>query len=36
MQACCDNEDMYSTDDGETIYPELCDCICHHVSEEDL
>lgn len=36
MHSCCDDVDMVWDDDGNFIYPEACDCICHHVSEDDL
>lgn len=36
MTPCCDNEDLTHTDaEGERIYPELCDCICHTRDDED-
>ncbi len=32
---CCQYGDMVETDeDGEAIYPDLCDCICHVNDEE--
>lgn len=31
---CCEYGDNYiETDDGDLIYPDLCECICH--TEDD-
>lgn len=32
---CCEYGNMMTeTDDGDDIYPDLCDCVCH--TEEDF
>lgn len=31
---CCDWLDMDTTDDGDVIYPTICDCICHSEDED--
>jgi hypothetical protein len=31
--SCCNNKFEVETDDGEVIYPDLCECICH--TEDD-
>lgn len=29
MRVCCPEWNQPTTDDGDLIYPDICECICH-------